>query len=63
MNQAFMCGAMAVTNYVHEWWSIILLIYIFTIAASVLLLFVSDLILKAINKPKQVKPQEPEQAA
>ena len=63
MNQAFMCGAMAVTNYVHEWWSIILLIYVFTIAASVLLLFISDLILKAINKPKQVKPQEPEQAA
>ena len=63
MNQAFMCGGMAVTLYVHEWWSIMLLIYVLTIAASVLLLFISDSILKAINRPKQVKPQEPEQAA
>lgn len=58
MNQAFMCGGMAVTLYVHEWWSIMLLIYVFTIGASVLLQFISELILKAINKPKQTKPEE-----
>lgn len=58
MNQAFMCGGMAVTLYVHEWWSIMLLIYVFTIGASVLLQFISELILKAINKPKQTKSEE-----
>ena len=60
MNQAFMCGGMAVTIYAHEWWLRILLIYVLTIASSVLLLFISDSILKAINKPKQDKPQEPQ---
>ncbi len=58
MNQAFMCGGMAVTIYVHEWWSIMLLIYVFTIGASVLLQFISELILKTINKAKQTKPEE-----
>lgn len=58
MNQAFMCGGMAVTIYVHEWWSIMLLIYVFTIGASVLLQFISELILKTINKAKKTKPEE-----
>lgn len=55
MNQAFMCGAMNVTLWVEPMWAKTLLIYVFTLGASVLLLFVSELILKGINKPKSQK--------
>ena len=59
MNQAFMCGAMNVTLWTNEWWSKMLLIYVFTIMSSIFLLFISDLILKAINKPKNPAPGVP----
>ena len=59
MNQAFMCGAMNVTIWANEWWSKMLLIYVFTIVSSVFLLFISDTILKAINKPRNPAPVVP----
>lgn len=57
MNQTFMCGAMNITRWVEPMWLVTILIYVFTISASIILLFVSDLILKAINKAKENKAQ------
>lgn len=59
MNQAFMCGAMNVTMWVKEMWLVTILIYVCTISASILLLFISELILKAINnRPQKVELNE-----
>ena len=56
MNQAFMCGAMSITRWVEPMWLVTILIYVFTIASSVLLLFISELVLKSIyNRPKKVE--------
>lgn len=57
MNQAFMCGAMNVTLWVNDMWAKTLLIYVFTLSASVLLLFISELILKGISKHQENKKQ------
>jgi hypothetical protein len=53
MNQAFMCGAMNITRWVEPMWLVTILIYVFTIISSILLLFISELVLKSINKRPQ----------
>ena len=58
MNQAFMCGAMNVTTYVEPMWGKTILIYVFTLTASVLLQIVSDQVLKAIYSKKAPKEQD-----
>ena len=57
MNQAFMCGAMNVTAWVEPMWAKTILVYIFTLTAAVLLQFVSELVLNAINKKKTAPTQ------
>ena len=53
LNQAFMCGGMNVTLWVEPMWVKTILIYIFTIASSILLEFITSLInKKIINRPK-----------
>ena len=44
---------MNVTMWVKEMWLVTILIYVCTISASILLLFISELILKAINNRLQ----------
>ena len=59
MNQAFMCGAMDVRQWVEPVWLVTILIYVCTITASVGLLLLSDLVLKAINnRPQKVEQNE-----
>lgn len=53
MNQAFMCGAMNITRWVEPMWLVTILIYAFTIISSILLLFISELVLKSISKRPQ----------
>ena len=59
MNQAFMCGTMDVRQWVEPVWLVTILIYVCTITASVGLLLLSDLVLKAINnRPQKVEQNE-----
>ena len=59
MNQAFMCGAMDVRQWVNSEPFITILIYACTITASVGLLLLSDLVLKTINnRPQKVMQNE-----
>ena len=59
MNQAFMCGAMDVRQWVEPVWLMTILIYVCTITASVGLLLLSDLVLKTINnRPQKVMQNE-----
>ncbi len=49
-NQAFMCGAMDVSAYVGSIWAKTILVYIITIAFSVIVHFISTFILKPRSK-------------
>lgn len=49
MNQAFMCGAMNVSSWVEPMWLKTILIYVFTLGASILLQFISNFALKFVN--------------
>lgn len=56
MNQAFMCGAMATSSWVEPMWAKTILVYVFTLGFSVLLQFISNIVVNKIttkiNKPQ-----------
>ena len=49
-NQAFMCGAMNMTRIVDQMWAKTIIVYVFTIAFSVLAYYLYQLILKLTTK-------------
>ena len=49
---------MDVRQWVEPVWLVMLLIYVCTITASIGLLLLSDLVLKAINRPQKVETNE-----
>jgi hypothetical protein len=54
MNQAFMCGAMNISQYVDPMWLKTILVYAATIGASILLELISNKLLKLIlNRPQK----------
>ena len=52
-NQAFMCGGMKISDWVEPMWAKTILIYVFTIAFSVLVHFLSTWVLKLIDNRKK----------